>query len=46
MARDSKNEIRLRIHKRIRSKVAGTEAASSAGCVPQLEPHLCPVDRR
>jgi large subunit ribosomal protein L18 len=25
MARDSKNEIRLRIHKRIRSKVAGTE---------------------
>ncbi len=26
MARDSKNEIRLRIHKRIRSKVTGTEA--------------------
>ena len=25
MARDSKNEIRLRIHKRIRGKVAGTE---------------------
>ena len=25
MARDSKNEIRLRIHKRIRRKVAGTE---------------------
>ena len=26
MARDSKNEIRLRIHKRIRRKVAGSEA--------------------
>jgi large subunit ribosomal protein L18 len=25
MARDSKNEIRLRIHKRIRQRVAGTE---------------------
>jgi large subunit ribosomal protein L18 len=25
MARDSKNDIRLRIHKRIRQKVAGTE---------------------
>lgn len=26
MARDSKNEIRLRIHKRIRNKLAGTES--------------------
>ena len=46
MARDSKNEIRLRIHKRIRRSVAGTRRASAPGGVPQRESHLRAGDRR
>ena len=45
-SRDSKNIIRLRIHKRIRRKVKGTHGAAAAGGVPQREAYLRAGDRR
>ncbi len=44
--RDSKNDIRLRIHKRIRRRVKGTAGAAAAGGVPQREAYLRAGDRR
>ncbi len=46
MSRDSKNIVRVRIHARIRHKVAGTARASEARGVPQPEAHLRAGDRR
>ncbi len=46
MARDSKNQIRLRIHTRIRRRVKGTRGASAPGGVPQREAYLRAGDRR
>ena len=41
-----KNVARLRRHRRVRGKISGTAAVPPSGCVPLLQAHLCPADRR
>ena len=46
MARSSKNDVRVRIHERIRHRVHGTRGAASPGGVSQSKAYLRPGDRR